>query len=180
MSETEQFAAWTMALNLPGYEVAHCVEDGVDGVLRLNLIPTQVIELCPACNRPCDKWHQRRWLENIRDLPLGGRPVCLKVRVFQYECEHCGRTWTPHSPIVAEGTWVTTRLLDRLVELVGRSDVAGAAAFFGIPASTVGRWYYEHLEHQRTAAETAAEPIRSLGIDELSLKKTPDVRGGDR
>ena len=172
MCETSQFSAWTVALNLPGYEVSHYAEDGIDGVLRLSVIPTQIIELCPDCSRPCDSWHQKRWLENIVDLPLGGRPVCLKVRVFQYQCEHCGRTWTPHCPIVGEGTWATTRLIARAAELVRRSDVANAAAFFGIPEKTLERWYYDYVECQKTAADATAQPIRSLGIDELSLKKS--------
>jgi transposase len=172
MSETNRLAVWTMALNLPGYEVSHCEEDGIDGVLRMNVIPVQIIELCPACGRACNSWHQKRWLENIYDLPLGGRSVCLKVRVFQYECQHCGRIWTPHSPVVAEGTWATTRLVARAAELVRRSDVSNAAAFFGIPEKTLERWYYEYVERQRTETDAAAQPIRSLGIDELSLKKS--------
>ena len=172
MCETSQFSAWTMALNLSRYEVSHCAEDGIDGVLRLSVIPTQIIELCPDCGRPCDSWHQKRWLENIADLPLGGRPVCLKVRVFQYQCEHCGRTWTPHCAIVGEGTWATARLIARAAELVRGSDVANAAAFFGIPEKTLERWYYDYVERQKTAADAAAQPICSLGIDELSLKKS--------
>jgi len=103
MCETRELEVWTAALNLPGYEVAHCAEDKSDGVLRLKVVPRQMVQLCAGCDRPCDSWHQKRWLENILDLPLGGRPVWLKVRVFQYRCEQCGRTWTPHSPIVAEG-----------------------------------------------------------------------------
>lgn len=172
MCETHQLAAWTMALNLPGYEVSHCGEDGIDGLLRVTVIPQETVELCPDCGRPCNAWRQKRWLENVLDLPLGGRPVRLKVRVFQYECQHCGRIWTPHSPIVAEGTWATNRLVEQSAELIRRSDVSNAAAFFGIPAKTLERWYYEYVERQKAAVETAAQPIRSLGIDELSLKKS--------
>jgi len=92
--------------------------------------------------------------------------------VFQFECEHCHRIWTPHSPIVAEGTWATNRLVERAAELVRRSDVVNAAAFFGIPEKTLERWYYDYVERQKVTVETAARPIRSLGIDELSLKKS--------
>ena len=172
MFETYQLAAWTVALNLPGYEVSHCAEDAIDGVLRLSVIPKEIIDLCPDCGRPCNTWHQKRWLENILDLPLGGRPVHLKVRVFQFECEHCDRIWTPHSPIVAEGTWATHRLVERAAELVRRSDVLNAAGFFGIPEKTLARWYYDYVDRQKAAVETIAQPIRSLGIDELSLKKS--------
>ena len=172
MCETSQFSAWTVALNLPGYEVSHYAEDGIDGVLRLSVIPKEIVELCPDCGRPCNTWHQKRWLENVLDLPLGGRSVCLKVRVFQFVCEYCGRIWTPHSPIVAEGTWATNRLVERAAELVRCSDVVNAAAFFSIPEKTLERWYYDYVERQKATVETVAQPIRSLGIDELSLKKS--------
>ena len=42
MFETYQLAAWTVALNLPGYEVSHCAEDAIDGVLRLSVIPKEI------------------------------------------------------------------------------------------------------------------------------------------
>ena len=52
------------------------------------------------------------------------------------------------------------------------SGVADAAAFFGIPEKTLERWYYDHVERQTKVANSRANPIRSLGIDELSLKKS--------
>ena len=166
-----QLDVWTAALNLPGYEVVHCAEDE-DGVRRFSVVPLQIVELCPDCSRPCDSWHQKRWLENVLDLPLGGRLVRLKLRVFQYQCEHCRRIWTPSSPIVEPGTWATCRLVQQAAELVRHGDIANAARFFAIPEKTLERWYYDYVERQRTQANAAARPIRSLGIDELSLKKS--------
>jgi transposase len=161
---------WTQALNLPGYEVVGYEEES-GGARRFSIVPTQGIELCPGCGRACHSFRQKRWIETVVDLPLGGRPVELKVRVFQYECEHCGRLWTPESPILAPGTWATGRLVERAAHLVGHSDVANAAAFFGIPPKTLERWYYAYVERQRAARDPVARPIRSIGIDELSLKK---------
>ena len=172
MNEENGLKAWTIALNLSGYEVIHAAEDEVEKTLRLSVAPEQIVELCPECNRPCNSWRQKRWLENVLDLPLGGRPVHLKVRVFQYQCEQCGRIWTPHSPLVAEGTWATNRLVASAAELVRRADVANAAAFYGIPQKTLERWYYDYVERRKNAAQAAIEPIRSIGIDELSLKKS--------
>jgi transposase len=172
MCETVELKAWTVALNLPQYEVTHAAEDEVDKILRLSVVPKQIVEICPECHQPCSSWRQKRWLENVLDLPLGGRPVRLKVRVFQYACEHCGRIWTQHSPLVAEGTWATNRLVASAAELVRRADVANAAAFYAIPEKTLERWYYDYVERRQNAAQTAVEPIRSIGIDELSLKKS--------
>lgn len=48
-----------------------------------------------------------------------------------------------------------------------------AARFFGIPEKTAEEWYYGYLEHKRREQQSGMElkPVRSLGIDELSLKK---------
>lgn len=169
--QSHELTVWTQALNLAGYDVVDSGEAQGDGVRRFGVVPTQIVELCPGCGRPCNSIRQKRWIENVLDLPLGGRPVGLKVRVFQYECEHCGRLWTPESSILAPGTWATRRLVERAAELVRHSDVANAAAFFGIPEKTLERWYYQHVEREKAATDTAAGPIRSIGIDELSLKK---------
>jgi transposase len=166
----QELKVWTEALSLPGYEVVH-VEDEPGEGRRFSIVPVQTTALCPDCGRPCQSFRQKRWIENVVDLPLGGRPVRLKVRVFQYECEHCGRVWTEDPPIVAPGTWATCRLVERAAELVRHSDVANAAGFFGIPEKTLERWYYQYVERQKAAAEQTSRPIRSIGIDELSLKK---------
>ena len=49
------------------------------------------------------------------------------------------------------------------------SDIANAAAFFGVPEKTLERWYYDYVERQRQAPPTARQPIQQLGIDELKL-----------
>jgi hypothetical protein len=67
----------------------------------------------------------------------------------------------------------TERLLERLAELAGHGDVSTAARFFGLPEKTVEDWYYDYLERQQKERESGSgfQPVRSLGIDELSLKK---------
>ena len=104
-------------------------------------------------------------------LNLGGA-VRLKVRVFQYECPHCGKIWTPHSPIIAEGTWATERLVERAAQRIRHSDITSTAMFFGVPEKTLQRWYYDSVEREQARRDVSTEPIRSLGIDELSLKKS--------
>ena len=171
MCLSDELEVWTAALNLPGYEVVDYAAEPGQGVRRFSVAPTHGVGLCPDCGRACQSFRQKRWIEQVQDLPLGGRPVQLKVRVFQYECEPCGCIWTPPSPIVAPGTWATCRLVERAAELVRHSDVANAACFFGLPEKTLERWYYNYLERDRSGSAAAA-PIRALGIDELSLKKS--------
>jgi len=70
---------------------------------------------------------------------------------------------------VAEGAHATERFLARAAELIRFGDITQAAAFLRVPASSLERWYYAWVERQQQAT---AQPITSLGIDELSLKKS--------
>jgi hypothetical protein len=95
----------------------------------------------------------------------------LKVTAWQFHCRVCDKCFTPRFAAIAEGTHATQRLLARLAELVKHGDIANAARFFGIPEKTAEHWYYEYVERNQKSPSDL-KPIRSLGIDELSLKKS--------
>ena len=95
----------------------------------------------------------------------------LTVRTFQYRCAACERCFTPPSAALAEGTHATERFLERCAQLIRTGDVRNAATFFGLPEKSLERWYYDFLERRPQAAAQPGQPIRSIGIDELSLKK---------
>jgi transposase len=174
MNESHQLNVWTTALNLPEYEVVHYAQR--EGVRHFSVIPNMSVALCPECSKPCERQHQKRWIEDVADLPLGDQPVRLKVRVYQFACEHCGRHFTPQSLLFTPGLGAkaTARLVGKAAGLIQRADITGVAAFYQIPPKTLERWYYEWVELQNQADEVdaPAKPIRSLGIDELSLKKS--------
>ena len=131
-TSTGCFFAWrsticsTTALNLPDYEVVHYAQH--DEVRHFSVVPKARVELCPECSKPCQRQHQKRWLQDVADLPLGDQPVRLKVRVFQYECDHCGRHFTPKSLLFTPGlgAQATARLIRKAAELIRRADIAGA------------------------------------------------------
>ena len=55
-----------------------------------------------------------------------------------------------------------------------RPPVASRAfSFLGVPEKTLSRWYYDYVGRQLAKPQgEKALPIKSLGIDELSLKKS--------
>jgi transposase len=166
---------WTDLLGLPGFAVVHVREEANPKGYTLTVVPEHPIGVCPQCQRTTDVIKQQRTREGIRDLPIGDHAVELTVRVGQFECHHCGRCFTPPVDFLAEGTHVTERLLDRVAELIRHSDVANAARFFALPQKTLEGWYYAHIERQQQrAAHAPTQPIRRIGIDELSLKKSTD------
>ena len=171
-AETE-LAILTSVLDLDEFEVVEATRDRDGKLRRFTLVPKVIAGLCPHCRGPTDERHLCHD-RVIADLPMGGCGTELVVRLSQFRCPVCDKFFTPHFAALAEGAHATERLLERLADLASRSDVATAARFFGIPEKTAEGWYYAYLERLERRRKTPAphlQPVRSLGIDELSLKK---------
>lgn len=157
-------------LDLDGFEVVEVVSDRGVKLRRLTVTPTQVASLCPHCGKATAERHACHEREVV-DLPLGGWKTLLVVRLFQFRCGRCDRFFTPRQRALAEGAHATERFLERLAEYAGHSDVSAAARFLGVAEKTAEHWYYDYLERRQKGPAGDLMPIRSLGIDELSLKK---------
>jgi hypothetical protein len=96
----------------------------------------------------------------------------LILHTSQFQCDHCGRFFTPACPHVAPGAHATERFLEQAAKLIRFSDIANVAAYLGVPEKTLERWYYDYVERKAQQPPADLKPIKSLGIDELSLKKS--------
>jgi transposase len=172
MSTMQRLAAWTLALNLPGFRVVHEGRETPKDPVRFTVIPTQEVAVCPHCGHACDTVHRRHHSSPVKDLPLGDQAVELIVSTPQYECERCQRFFTPSYSVIASGAHATERFLAHTARLIDFSDIANIASLYGVPERTLARWYYDYLERQKQQPlATPLKPIESIGIDELSLKK---------
>ena len=170
MDASMECATLTSLLGLDEFEVVESRRNAGAKLLELVLVPKTLVGVCPHCHKATDErhaCHDRR----VRDLPMGGCAVNLTVRQWQFHCGACGKYFTPRLQSLAEASHATERLLERLVELAGRSDVKTAARFFDLPEKTTQSWYYQHLQRRDKAPVSGLSPVQSLGIDELSLKK---------
>ncbi len=167
---TSELDFWTRALHLPDLEVVHVDKEA--GKLFFTVVPSWGVGVCPKCGKPSSDVVQKRTREGVVDLPVGDKAVELKVRQLQYHCSICEQAFTPPCPGVAEGSHATERFLERAAALIRTGDIANAAAFFGVPEKTLENWYYKYVERQQKEPGSALKPIRRLGIDELSLKKS--------
>jgi transposase len=172
MTEQDHLEFWTQALNLPDFRVVHQRRDTPADPLRLTVAPRLNVALCPHCHKPSDAVHRTSESHPVKDLPVGPQPVDLLVRTHQFHCLHCGAYFTPHYPALAEGAHATERFLQQAAKLIRFSDIANAAVYLGVPEKTLQRWYYDHVQRQTQTPAPGLKPIQSLGIDELSLKKS--------
>src|SRR5215207_435631 len=172
MNEQDRLAFWTKALNLPGFRVVHERRDTPSDPVCFTVVPTQEVAVCPGCGHACDTVHRRHDTHPLKDLPLGPQAVDLIVRTPQFRCLRCETFFTPGYPALAPGAHATERFLEQAARLIRFSDVANVAAFFAVPENTLARWYYDYVERQQQQPRGQLKPITSIGIDELSLKKS--------
>jgi transposase len=172
MSEQERLAFWTKALNLPGFRVVHERRDTPGDPVRFTVVPSQEVAVCPGCCHSSDSVHRRCDSSPIKDLPLSEQPVDLIFRTPQFHCERCDTFFTPSYAAFAPGAHATERFLAQAAKLIRFPDIANAAAFLGVAESTLTRWYYDYVERQQESPPATLKPIKSIGIDELSLKKS--------
>lgn len=173
MSVQASLDLWTKQVRLEGYKVVSERRDTLSDPVRLTLAATCEVALCPHCSRPSDSVHRRSDSDPIRDLPHGVQAVELIIRSCQFHCEHCQRFFTPACPHVAPGAHATERFLEQAARLIRFADVANVATFLGVPEKTLERWYYDYAQRQLDKPRGQnLQPIKSLGIDELSLKKS--------
>jgi len=168
--EPAELAFMSSLLDLNEFEVVDCVRDRGRRLGIFTVVPKTAVGLCPHCQGLSDERHLCRD-RVVTDLPMGGWGTELVVRLWQFRCRTCDRFFTPGFTALAEGAHASERLLERLADLIDRSDVSSAASFFGLAEKTVEGWYYQHIKAKQSQPRPQLEPVRSLGIDELSLKK---------
>jgi transposase len=174
MDTAVSLAFWTSTLNLTDFRVVHLRQDMPDA-FRFTLLPVRDIAPCPHCGHASQTVHRRRHSEPIKDLPVGDKAVELVLSIPQYECQRCRRYFTPTYQGIADGAHATERFLAHVARLINFSDIANVAALYGLPERTLARWYYDYLDRQQQQPpDRPLKPIRRIGIDELSLKKSTD------
>ena len=163
-------AMLTSLLDLEEFEVVEATWDRVARLRRFTLIPKTDVGLCPHCHQLSEDRHLCHD-RTIMDLPMAGHRVELTVRMWQFNCLSCGKYFTPHFAALAHGAHATQRLLEQLAQLASHGDLSSAARFFQIPQKTAEGWYYAFIERKAQQSAKTYQAVRSLGIDELSLKK---------
>lgn len=157
----------SLDLDLPGVRVVR-QEHGIGGQIRVVVVPTGAIAVCPRCGRPSAKVHDVR--ERVKaDEPLGERPVVLVLRRRRFRCAGCERPFTEEEPVCGTRRRLTQRLRARLGRESQERTVEQVAASYGVSPTTVRGAQVEFASAQAGAEKAGA--IARLGIDEFSLRR---------
>jgi transposase len=167
-------ASGSILLGLDGFEVI--AAEVIDDEWWLAVQTTATTVGCGGCGTQA-RLHARRTVE-VRDLPIGGRPVVLAWRKRVWRCVEpaCAvRTWTEQRAAIRPRAVLTCRARAEACRRVGKDAhaVAAVARDLGVGWATVMRAVRDH------GTPLVEDPARlagvtMLGLDETSfLKATP-------
>ena len=169
--DTAVLEAISRLLDLEDFEVVAVNSDPAGKIREMIMVATMVAAPCPHCGQVTADRH-KCYDRRVSDLPMSGWQTELVVTLFQFKCGDCRKYFTPrYRGLSADGAHATERFLERLADFATHGDVAGAAKFLGIAEKTAEDWYYDYLRRKQKEPSKDLQPIVSMGIDEISLKK---------
>jgi transposase len=162
-------------LGLDGFEVLAAQVVGGEWLLEVQTTATAVG--CQGCGVRAEL-HGRRRVQ-VRDLPIGGRPVVLAWCKRLWRCREpaCGvRTWTERTAAIRPRAVLTQRARAEACRRVGKDAhaVAAVARDLGVGWATIMRAV---ADHGRPLVDDAArlEGVATLGLDETTFLKATRV-----
>ena len=164
-------ASGSILLGLDGFEVT--AAEVIDGEWRLGVQTTATTVGCTACGSQA-RLHARRTVQ-VRDLPIGGRPVVLAWRKRIWRCREpaCGmRTWTEQTAAIRPRAVLTERARAEACRRVGKDAhaVAAVARDLGVGWATIMRAVHEH------GTQLVDDPGRLDGVAALGLERPASSR----
>jgi transposase len=168
-------ASASRLLGLDGFEVL--AAQIVGGEWQLEVQTTAAAVGCQGCGVRAEL-HGRRRVQ-VRDLPIGGRPVVLAWRKRLWRCREPAckvRTWTEQTAAIRPRAVLTERARAEACRRVGKDAhaVAAVARDLGVGWATVMRAVHEHGS---PLVDDAArlEGVATLGLDETTFLKATRV-----
>jgi transposase len=136
------------------------------GAVWFTVRPEREPEGCPHCPGKEFVRHGQRE-RKVRMVPIGLKPVGLKVEVPRYRCKGCGQTWEVTPPFVGAYEHVSRQLKRYVIDLSRLMPIPDVAALTGLCWDTVKGIVQEGLA--RDYGHIRLKDLRRLAIDEIYL-----------
>jgi transposase len=123
--------------------------------------------ICPCCGKVSDKLHQNhRYL--VKDLPMSGQEVYLKINRRQFKCDNCQKAFSEKLDFVANKRTYTKRLALNILAQLKEGDILNTSKRNGVTEEEIQRMLEDIAEaiiHQDVSG------LKRLGLDEIALVK---------
>jgi transposase len=155
---------------LPELKITHF---GADGLWLCE--KRSEFEVCPRCATPSHSIYDHRWV-NVRDEPLRGHRLTLRILKRRFACKTCRRPFTEPIPGVIPGRRTTQRFRLAVMEACERyTDLSSVRKEFRVSSHFIYDAYYERLKLNLREREGAPWPAM-IGMDEHAYGKNKEFR----
>ena len=155
---------------LPELKLLHF---GTDGIWICEKISD--FEVCPKCVTRADAIYDHRWVK-IKDLPIRGDHVCLKILKRRFFCKTCKKPFTEPVPGILPGRKTTQRFRRAVMEACEKyTDLSRVRKEFKVSYPFIYEAHYERLKLNLREKGGAPWPSR-IGIDEHAYGKNRETR----
>lgn len=152
-------------VDLPKFRIKNVLKEDLEIFLILD--PKSEIAYCPHCQKKTDDLNQTR-IVLIRDLPILGRRVYLKVPRRQFYCRNCQKYFTEPLDFVDAGRRFTRRYESSIYERVLTSSIEQVRREEDLSWDQVNGIHKHQYERQK---KSSWGTVRKLGLDEISKHK---------
>ncbi len=146
---------------------------GTDGLLLCE--KDSEFEVCPKCAQISKSTYDHRWVK-VRDEPLRGKSITLKILKRRFYCKTCRKPFTEPVAGVLPRRRTTQRFRVALMEACEKyTDLKKVRQEFRVSACLIYTAYYERLDLKLREKQNAPWPS-AIGMDEHAYGKNPKTR----
>lgn len=151
-------------LKLPKVSIQNVVQEGQDVFLILECTEEKV--KCKYCENLTDELHQTRYVM-VRDLPISGQIVYLKVPRRKFYCKHCQHYFTEELEFMKPRRKYTERYEKYIYQRVNSSSIEQVKREESLSWDQVDGIH----KHQCEALKKNWNEVKRVGMDEIAKRK---------
>lgn len=150
-------------IDLPHYELTATTKE--NGQWTLTLAPVPMCHLCPVCLGKTNRMRIRTRTLMHSFTPQTGI-IWIRVPAERRYCRQCGATFTVCLPGIPVRGKATNSFRTFLFEECRGRSIADVSRRFGIPYTTLERWFYEEAPHH-----VPVQTARYVSVDDFAMRK---------
>lgn len=151
-------------LDLPNVSIRNVIKEGKEAFLLLACSKEEVN--CPHCSNLTDELHQTSSLL-VRDLPISGQEIYLKVPRRKFYCKPCQKFFTENLEFMEERRKYTKRYEEYIYQRVNSSSIEQVKREESLSWDQVQGIYQRQCERKKKGWQQ----VKRLGMDEIAKRK---------
>lgn len=140
-------------------------DDHIDYDIKVLVEPKE----CPACSsKQISKFGT--FARNLKDAPIFGKHVSLRVNMHRYRCTKCGRTFMEPLSFAGDRDKITYRLREQVQKNCLKRSITDLAEHYNLSVASISRMTEDWIKQKETGWKPITPEV--LGLADFKMGKT--------